>query len=123
MSRDTADPDPYNSVTSLSYQVKGRDTCSSTSSPPRTRTEKPDNKTEKIEISSRTVAVKRTQTDGKKEVLPSPRISPRSRGVTSGPGTGSGPENSNSIRDDDDCSVYTTTTTNSGGKSVSLLPI
>jgi hypothetical protein len=122
MSRDTADPDPYSSVTSLSYQVKGRDTNSSSNSPLRTRTEKPDIKTDKAEIPLRSVTAKRTQTDGKKEVLPSPRISPRNRGVTSGPGTGAGPENSNSIRDDDDCSVYTTTTTTSGGKRVSLLP-
>lgn len=121
MSRDTVDPDPYSSVTSLSYQVKGRDTNSSSNSPQRTRTEiKSDNKTEKIEIPSRTVTAKRT--DGKKEVLPSPRISPRNRGVALVPGTGMVPENSNSVRDDDECSVYTTTTTTSGGKRLLLLP-
>lgn len=123
MSRDTADPDPYSSVTSLSYQVKGREANSSNNSPLRTRTEIPDNKTEKIEIPSRTVTTKRAQTEAKKEILPSPRISPRNRVVTSGPGAVAGPENSNSVRDDDDCSVYTTTTTTSGGKRILLLPV
>lgn len=111
MSRDTADPDPYSSVTSLSYQVRGKD--SNSNSPIRTRTEtKTDNKTEKVDIVAKSVTAKRDE--GKKEVLPFPRISPRNRGST--PGTGTGSENPNSVRDDDDCSVYTTTTTTSGGE-------